>query len=188
MQFHLQHYDLKAAIEIAKGIAETSAYILAAGFFVFKWVSGYQTTNLSLEIKTQRQADRTPNSNTDDLEIVVILTKGDRGSAHIFNIDVLVNGKQQLKLMSGLEHYMVEKPDPRKRLIDFTTKDEKYVSFLNPGERTEVATVCKVLSEAICDIQVVVVGRRKLSRDLKQWRASAISLPDKVASPSSTSY
>jgi|HubBroStandDraft_6_1064221.scaffolds.fasta_scaffold28242_1 hypothetical protein len=176
MQGSVVNNDFKTVVDITKGIAETLAYVLAGGFFLFKWTSGYQTTNLSLEIKCARQADPTSHSNREQLGITVVLTKGDRGSVHIFTVDVSVGG-MRYRLMGGLDHYRVQKANARERTIDFEEKDLRYVSFLNPGERTEIATACSVASGSICDIQVVVVGRRKWSRRLKQWRASAVSLP-----------
>src|SRR3984885_15144323 len=109
MQVNLPNDGFKTAVDITKGIAETLAYVLAGGFFLFKWISGYQTTNLSLEIKCARQAEPNPDSGQDQLEIIVVLTKGDRGSAHIFNVSVSVNGTQHYELMGGLEHYWVRK-------------------------------------------------------------------------------
>ena len=174
---HLCDDQTKAMVDVAKGVAEILAYVLAGGFFVYRWISGYQTTNLSLEIIPTRQAHSDAEAFTDLLKIVVVLTKGDRGSAHIFNIGVIINGGQDVDLISGLEHYWVEKLDARRRAINWKSKDLKYVSFLNPGERTEVAVARDIAKGEIANIEVVVVGRRKWSHDLKQWRASAVSLP-----------
>jgi hypothetical protein len=164
----------KEQVEVAKGVIEALAYVLAGGFFLYKWISGYQTTNLSLEIVPTRQPD--PKSAKDLLKVVLVLTKGDRGSVHIFNIGVTVNN-EHFDLMSGLEHYFVKKPNARDRTVNWDAKDLKYVNFLNPGERTEVAIVCGIDKNEIGHIEIVVVGRRKWSRRLKQWRAAAASLP-----------
>jgi hypothetical protein len=111
----------------------------------------------------------------DRLRIVVGLTKGDRGAAHIFNVGISVND-QRFDLMSGLEHYVVKKPNARDREIDWNAKDLKYVPFLNPGERAELAMPCDIGRNELRGIQVVVVGRRKWSWGLNQWRSSAVSL------------
>jgi hypothetical protein len=98
----------------AKDLTETLTYILAGGYFVFRWVSGYLSTNLSLEIVLYRQSS--PQTQRDVLRVVVILTKGDRGSAHLFNVGVNLDGQWQ-DVIQKLEHYPVKKLDSWRRSI-----------------------------------------------------------------------
>jgi hypothetical protein len=164
----------KLNFEHVRALVETLAYILGGSYFAFQWISGYLATNLSLEIVTSRIGN--PESDRDRLKITLVLTKGDKGSVHLFNIGVRVND-QPYGLMDGIEHYWITETDAGGREIDWGKKDLHYVNLLNPGERTEVSMVCDIDRSQTGDIQAVVVGRRKLSRNVKQWRASAKSLP-----------
>jgi hypothetical protein len=168
-------YDTKTIIDLAKTVLEALAYLLAGGFFLFRWTSGYLTTNLSLDITQSRQ--KSSESGKDRLLITVILTKGDSGSLHLFNIGMAVNGAHS-DLIGQLSHYHVDPLDSWHRSIAWNEeKDERYVNFLNPGEKTQTSGVWDVASNEVAHIEVVVVGRRKWSHNLKQWRASAKSLP-----------
>jgi hypothetical protein len=69
------------------------------------------------------------------LRIGLVLTKGNRGSIHIFNIGVSVNG-ERADLIPELEHFIVKKQDARSRSINWEIKDLKYMNFLSPGERS----------------------------------------------------
>jgi len=152
------------------------AYFAAAGFFVFKWTSGYMSTNLSIEIVCTRKEST---SDTDLLGVVVILSKGDRGSLHIFDVGIKIDG-EVVDVRDQMEPYNVAReeitPEKRRQII-WSSKDNQYYPFLQAGEKTQVALGCEVASKKVSRIEVVVVGRRKLSYRVKQWRASSVSLP-----------
>jgi hypothetical protein len=159
-----------------KKVVEIFAYLAAAGFFLFKWISGYMSTNLSIEIACIRKQATT---DADFIAITVDLSKGDRGSLHIFDVGIRVDGREG-NVRDQLEPYRVVRGDStreKRRTIDWSTKDKTYYPFLQAGEKAQLSWNCTVASKGISKVEVVVVGRRKFSQRVKQWRASAVSLP-----------
>jgi hypothetical protein len=144
--------ELKKAVEMF-------AYLAAAGFFVFKWTSGYMSTNLSIEIVCTRK-ESTPD--TDLLGVVVILSKGDRGSLHIFDVGIRVD-EEEVDVRDQMEPYSVAREEitsEKRRRIIWSSKDNHYYPFLQAGEKTQVALGCEVARKKVSRIDVVVVGRR----------------------------
>jgi len=176
-------------LEDLRKIVEIVAYLTAAGFFLFKWTSGYMSTNLSIEIACSRKRAGT-DTDTDILAVSITLAKGESGSLHIFDVGVAVDGETR-NLRYQLEPYTIRQPSTssngpthdagrdreRRRYVDWSSRDEHYYPFLQPGEKVQMAFDCEVESTGVSRVDVVVVGRRKHSYRIKQWRSSAVSLP-----------
>jgi hypothetical protein len=173
----------KEIVEVTKSIAEIFAYLLAGAFFLYKWISGYLVTNLTVRIACDREKDPTDNA-ADMLAVTLVLLKGERGSLWIYDIGVCNNGcpipemanlRKQLWRLS----YKTDKQEPgspRRILWETRSKSSPFVT-LGPGEETQLASYCKVKRGEICHVDVILTGRRPYSTGICQWRASAISLP-----------
>jgi hypothetical protein len=173
-------------IESTKSIVETLAYLLAALFFLAKWISGYFLTNLSVRISCAREVDPM-DAAKDVLAVTLVLLKGDRGSLRIHDIGVrnndqlipeMANFREQLWRIS----YTTDKREPGKpKKIQWGTrsKSSPFIT-LGAGEETQLASYCKVGRNEICHVYVVLTGRRPLSPSICQWTASCVSFPNKA--------
>jgi len=172
----------KDIADLIKTIVETFAYLLAGLFFIYKWLAGYLTTNLSLRVKCQRARDEVDNTK-DVLAIMLVLSKGDRGSLKIHDIEVRVNGQtvpELAKLREQLWRFSNISPTKQipYRQIKWGQRSSRSPSIsLTPGEETQLASYCKVEHATVCRVEAVILGNRKHSRYLGEWRASAVSFP-----------
>ena len=145
-------------VENIKDIAQIVALLGAGIFFIYKMITGYLRVNLSLAIECQRQ--KSVVGGADDLVVSLKLQKGPTGSVTLHDAQVRVSYEGTVQALS------VSTKSPLLRLV--------------PGEETQLAVACAVPVNAVCLVEVVIVGRRIRSHPFCQWRASSVSLPRAV--------
>jgi hypothetical protein len=164
---------LKVAVEII-------AYISVAIFFLFKAFSGAFYVSLSLALNTDKRKNL--NDKDDVLEIALTLTGGENAMLDIYKIEGKVTsdtfkenfnfeGVECFTLVSGNEGEVV----PSWKIPSKT----KY--RIAPKGITSFSARVNIPKDAICKIEVIVVGRRSnitlRKQAFGQWRASQFSFP-----------
>lgn len=181
--------NLEAASKFAdlRHLAEIFALISAGGFFLYKAISGYLVTNLSLKLSCVRQ--RIPGSKEDYVKATVAMEKGDRGTVKIHDIlgTVCTIGGMKTPIAStnfdflGIDRRSFKEiPFANTHRAEITwNKLSETRPFLNlsPGEKTHVSFVATVPTGEPYVIYVIVLGQRRFSTRMAQWRASAVALP-----------
>ena len=156
--------------------AEFVAYSSAGAFLIYKVLSGYFITDLSMKISCERFT-RAPG--TDYVAVTAILKKGDKGTIRIHDARVRItsDGKvvdeQEMKGVDRLS--FTTDPDDRKR-INFDRLAKKKWLSLPPGDETQFAGLCSAPQEVPCLVEVVILGRKLWGGKVAQWRGSAVSL------------
>jgi hypothetical protein len=169
-------------LQRVKAWTEAPAYALAFLFFLYKLYIGQFTTNLSLKISCKRANSNDPGK--DQLAVVVTVKKGENGLIKplVANVRVLElgsktphDGSLDLKRVgyrrSGVFKIKID-------AIDWNVA-KKHWPLLNfpPGDESQFACYFEVSSAEICQIDVVLMGKRSFKFKTSQWRASDISLP-----------
>jgi len=192
---------IKTMVEAIKGCAEILALLAAALYFFYRLISGYFKINLSLSVIPSRQ--RSPENGKDYLVVLVKLKKGDRGSLTIHDARVNITcedgeqigekkEKEPIELIGAVRSsynettFIVRKKEEgkwvdkavKRKVITFERRsaDAPFIN-LTPGERTIFSCTSKVLSDKVCQIEVAVLGYKRLSWVMGQWKASVVSLP-----------
>ena len=164
----------------AKPYVEMFAYLAAGIFFLYKLLTGYMMTNLSIALTTSRQHS-TPTE--DYLVVSVALTKGDRGTVNLHDCQVKIScsGHCVTKQLIGTdrrdkktEHF--HGSDRSMIIWDARSVRQPFLN-LTPGETSQFATHLEVPANAICEIELAVLAMKVTGFRVGQWRASAISLP-----------
>ena len=166
-----------------KTFFEIAAYLAAAFFFLYKVVSGYLITNMSVRIGCNRQSLE---GTSDLLAVTLTLLKGNLGSVRIHDVVVRSNvcripemtdfRKQLWRL--GYKTNTQEAGHPLKILLDTRSISSPFIN-LGPGEETQFASYSMVPKTEVCHIDAVLVGRRIYGRAVCQWRISTVSFPVK---------
>lgn len=159
---------------------EMFAYLRAGSFFLYKLVSGYLMTNLSVALTTTRQHS-TPER--DHLVVSVALAKGDRGSVKLHDCQVKISwtGHRVIKPLIGTDRRSKKSEhfDGSERSV--VNWDKRSISqpflHLTPGETSHFATYSDVPANAICEVEVAILAMKRSGIRFGQWRASTISLP-----------
>ena len=174
--------DAQKYADIIKNIATALGVVAAAGYFLFKAMSGHEILNLKLSVQTRRQPKE--NSDTDYLAIEAAVAKGDRASVQIHDaqVRVTVRGKSKTLPLEGVERLSIQRTvegEICRQVVLWGTRS-KQATFLSltPGEETEFSCLTEVPRDEPCLVEVVFLGQRPNSVRLGQWRASHISLPN----------
>lgn len=149
-----------------KNIAEAVALVMAALFFLFKLVSGYLVSNLTLSV-TCRRAKHPRNPGQELLAVDLTLTKGDRESALLKKITITVTPQG--------------KAAEAKQLQGLGIKGKSRMIRLAAGEGTQFSEVWFIPRDSVCSVEVAVdarVGFVPVMLPLEaHWKASTVSLP-----------
>jgi hypothetical protein len=165
----------------AKPYVELFAYVAAGGFFLYKLLTGYLMTNLSVSLSCSRQCAK--RNGKDHLIVRVNLSKGERGSVNLHDAQVKVkwNSDAEAKPLIGtdrrsLKTELVGKSE--RRVVDWTKQSASQPFLrLTAGESCQFATYFEVPCFQICEIELAVLGMKQSGFRVGQWRASSISLP-----------
>lgn len=141
------------------------AYSAAALFFLWKFVSGYMVSNLSLDPIVKRQKHTEGN---DYLLIDLKLIKGDRESVVLIAVSLSMKEDTADPININLE-------SP-------TVVSEKRMIRMSPGEITQFSHLFTVAASSCCTIEFHIKGHagifsRAFGRYTGHWKASVISLP-----------
>lgn len=165
-----------------ESIAKTLGFFAAAGFFIYKAISGHLITNMSIKLDFNRQ--RSAKTDTDYLVVSASLSKGDRGSVNLHDAQVRVrydSSKPPAVALIGVErltYRTVKLKNEEQKQIDWDKRSENSPFItLSPGEEAEFACCLEVPIKAVCEVEVVFIGKRLRSTRLGQWRSSGVSLP-----------
>ncbi|GAX59112.1 threonine synthase [Candidatus Scalindua japonica] len=165
--------------EYMKDIVQIFALFSAGGFFLYKLVTGYLITNLSISLECFRSPGK-PDSEKDTLVTIVKFKKGDRGSLELHDAQVKYDmGEDTIEVpLLGLDRrsFLSEticKKD--RKLINWgaRSKSSPFIR-LSPGEETEFSCSCLVPSGQLCQVEVAILGKRTNHSKVGQWRASKV--------------
>jgi hypothetical protein len=168
----------QAAGDAAKVWAEFIAYGSAGVFLIYKILSGYFITDLSLKIGCERLIAQ----DTDDLSVTAYLRKGEKGTIRIHDArarlsDVSGNVLGE-KAMIGVNRLSYKTDASAGMNVTFDRNARTPWLSLPPGDDTQFAVHFRVPSPAMaCVVEVVILGRKLWGGRVAQWRASAISFP-----------
>ena len=169
----------KEIAETTKNFTEALAWACAGGFFLYKAVSGYLISNLSLSVTCQREI---ANAGMDYLVVTASLKKGDRGAVSLHEVIASVfgtDGKHQTKCLSATKRLSSIKlgSDELLQLKDSPAKDVPLLN-LPPNEETMFSAWFEVPSAYPVTAEVTVLGGWHWHGNTRyQWRASTVSLP-----------
>lgn len=171
----------------ARHVAEIIALLSGAAFFAYKAISGYLITNVSIKLRCVRQ--HIPGATDDHLKVTITLEKGDRGTVQIHDVQARVCtaiGKLPPIFETDFDSLGVDRRSFKHKSFGNTERAvinwdrlSQTSPFLNlsPGEKTDFSFLAKVPSGIPCMIYCCVLGRRRGSPRIAQWRASSVSLP-----------
>jgi hypothetical protein len=190
--------------EDIKAIAETFALICAAILFLYKWKEGYDYVNLSLSVSSVRShlsADK------DLLVIRAKLKKGSRASVSIHEAQARLTwdgntdhtpvpfvGIHRLSYKPSEEKPLTYKPSESALMALFSRlgdgpslKERKTINWdkisdtalirLSPNDEAEFSCHRTIPRNAICAVEVAVLGQVRSSSRFSQWKASHVSTP-----------
>ncbi len=170
------------SVENYKNLAEIFAFVAAGLFFIYKFLTGYFVSNLSISISFLRQPK--VKLDTDDLIINATLSKGDRGSINLHDAQVRVKweGGECIEPLIGMDRLSFRTRiignNYKTKFIDWNKRSKKLpILRLTPGEETNFSCYINIPTNATCTIELVVIGKKPVSCLVGQWRASIISLP-----------
>jgi hypothetical protein len=183
----------------AKDLGQIVALFAAAGFFLYKLVSGYLIGNTSLRFTCVRAPSKSQ-PGLDHLGIIAVLKRGAGSTLWLHDARARVTYAQGQTLPDTrtlLEARSVPAAiDTHARLIaaerlsSLTTSggvlrvkfDELSAQspLLNvaPGDEMQFATLYEVDATRPCIVEVAILGRSWATSKRSQWRASDISLPN----------
>jgi hypothetical protein len=179
--FILQKDKIMCMLDIVKTIFEILAYASAAAFFIFKAYSGAFYVSLGLDLNIDKR--KKINEQEDMLIIDLKLMGGENALLDIYKIQAKItyNTFENIFDFEGIERLTV---DNNKQLeivkpwIVYTAAKYR----ISVKEETSFAQKLNVPSNAVCKIEIIVVGSRKkfigAKPTISQWRASKISLPN----------
>jgi hypothetical protein len=176
--------DWKSVTEVLRNLAESLALVAAAGYFVYRWRRGNYTHNSSLSLDLKRQRSRTESK--DDLVITANVRRGENWTVELRDARVQVGWDDQKRSVPlvGIDRRSYglgksQEADIKHEIVDFAKPSEaKPFLQLAPGDETQYSCWVQVPSDAVCSIELVILGKRPTrSGKIAQWRASAISMP-----------
>jgi len=194
--------DTEAAMKRIGDYLQALALLAAGLFFVYKLYTGWLIINLSVGISTTRH----PLDKTKNKELLIVSLSLDKGTNDTlwltkieYKVELLGTGGAPAPPFEPLplpiwsagsgEEVM---PEPHQRyqaqeagLADWSVSPDRGIT-LAPGEKYAYAKAFVVPSGWVCQVEVVVLGKRPLfgERGLGQWRAVAIApplVPEKTA-------
>jgi hypothetical protein len=168
---------LRTVGETAKVWAECIAYGSAGSFLIYKVLSGYFITDLSLKISCERFTS----ADTESLSVTASLKKGEKGTIRIHDARVrltdAVGAALHEKTMIGI-HRLSFNTEASNRLIATFHRDSRTAWLsLPPGDETQFAAHFDVPPGTTCLVEVVILGKKLWGVKAAQWRASAVCFP-----------
>jgi hypothetical protein len=178
--------ETKTIVEVVNLLVQTVALLGAAGYFGYRFITGYFIVNLSLSLSASRR--KSPNPGEDFLSVAVTLTKGDRGSLNLHDAKLRVTweGGEVIHDLPGIDrrNYLGERLGSfERKTINFAER-AAYSPFLRltPGEEAVFSAYVKVPSASVCYAEVIILGERRWGkrrgRRVGQWRSSILSFPE----------
>jgi hypothetical protein len=159
---------LKRNAEAFSHIAQAFAFLSAAGFFMWKWISGYLVANLTVLPEIYR---RRLDVDTDILVTTIHMKKGDRESLLLRKVQVSVT-------CDGCPLVSTELKSP------YVNEKERMIR-LSPNEDAQFDHVARVPARAMCDVEILVTGTSGfISRGSfakGTWKVHKVSLPRESA-------
>jgi hypothetical protein len=166
----------------ASEIAQTLGFAGAAVFFLYKAVSGYLRVNLAMKVNCERQ----PSSDgMDFLAIQVHLKKGQNGTLVMHDLSARVTyGDHKEEVQFDGVRRLARKLEPISRtgraFIDWSMNDDTSPLLkLVPEEEIDLTALHKVPSDAVCLVQVCLVGQALSRPVFGQYKCSTASFPRK---------
>lgn len=167
-------------IENVKTLIEIFAFVSAGLFFSYKFLGGYFTTNLSISLSCLRQPSK--NTGKDYLIVEAKLSKGENGTVSLHDAQVKVDweNSELINPLLGINRksYIsskLGKIDKKSINLHQRSVSSPFIN-LSPGEETSFACYFEIPQEAVCTIELTILGKMKRYA-IGQWKASAISAP-----------
>lgn len=143
----------------AKDWSEAFAWVSAGGLFLYKTVSGYLISNLTLSVSCER---KNAGIGVDFLVVRATLKKGDRGAVALHDATAQVSpaapGETNSKTLAGISRLSSGPSDTRGILkIVNSTSQKKPLLNLPPGEETMFSEYLKIPASEPCIVTVTVL-------------------------------
>jgi hypothetical protein len=174
--------SLKGIAEGVKNVAEALALVCAACFFIYKLIAGYLFTDLSVKVEAGRCRIL---GEYDVLVITATLKKGERGSVQIHDAQVRIsydNVTQDAEIIPMLGFlrlsYGTENLGKKERqFIKWKISETAPLLRIPPNEEAQFSCHTRVHPNAICSMELVVLGREWSGLRVGQWRSSQVCAP-----------
>ena len=164
--------------ETLKVWAEAIAYGSGGLFLIYKILSGYFVTDLSVKVACERFSR---GQDEEELAVTVSLKKGEKGTVRIDDVRFRLVDQAGTQVsehpMRGIDRLSFTTSDLGRMCIAFNRTPEQ-AAWLNlpPGDETQFAGLCRIPADASFLVEVAILGRNLWGRSA-QWRASAVSFP-----------
>jgi hypothetical protein len=164
--------------EVAKVWAECFAYVSGGAFLIYKVLSGYFLTDLSLKISCERFTL----AGVDNLSVTATVKKGDKGAIRIHDARVRITDAVGTilheKALIGTNRLSFNTDDSARMTATFHRDSKTPWLSLPPGDKTQFAAHFDVPLGIACLVEVVILGKKLWwGGKAAQWRASAVSFP-----------
>jgi len=169
-------------LDYLKIIVEIIAYVCAAIFFLFKIFSGAFYVSLSLALNTDKR--KKLNDKDDLLEIALTLTGDENAMLDIHKIEAKIafGTVEEIFSFEGVEWLTLDSCENEVEIVRPWKISPKGKYRIGAKGVTSFSTKSTIPKDAVCKIEVIVVGRRSNltlgKQKFGQWRASQFSLPN----------
>ncbi len=168
-------------------VVQTLALAIAAVVFILRWSSGFFYVNLSLSLSTDRSK---AGEASDYLIVTAFIAKENYAAIELHDAKARVSWHNQsgpnsvVKELVGIYRLITERLNGVVKVTEWKKSRTAPLLQFPPHDRCHFACYFEVPSNAVCTVEVVVIGlkRNAILRRRPQWRVSSISIP--VASPS----
>jgi hypothetical protein len=160
-----------------------AAVLGAAGFFLYKILSGSNNQNLSLVVSCNRTRIGSLESGFDSVAANISIEKGTTAALALEGLEVLFRwgeeptSQRNIEVDIGRLAVQQEGMSPKLRIAWNKPDADRPYLYISPGEKTNFACAINVPSGSTCTVQVAAFGKRRRSTFRAQWRASSIALP-----------
>lgn len=169
-----------SSTENIKNIAETIAIFAAAGYFLYKALTGWLVANLEISIET----DRHSTDKKDLLAFKINLKKGSIDTlqikdikARIYTINMVTQQIEEIIQEFDFSEIERLKVDNKGKILWGSTI-KKNVS-LSPNESFHLGRYCEVTKGQPVIVEAVLFGDRTFWKKGFQWKATVVSMPPK---------
>jgi len=164
----------------ANDIAQALGFLAAGCFFIYKGISGYLRVNLSIKVSCDR---RPSNDGTDFLAVQAHLKKGPNGTIAMHDVSARIaygDHSDEVRFDGVMRSsWQTERiSNTNRAILDWKTSSaHSPLLKLVPDEEIELTALHKVPNNAVCQVQVGLIGQRLRSPVFAQWKCSAVSFP-----------
>jgi hypothetical protein len=176
--------------EIVKNYATAVGVVATGLYFALRLRLGYFIQNLTLEVDLSRSPNPVVATN-DFVAAKISITKGDRNTTRLYSLELYVSWpgckKAEYRRVATIQRLAFDYLKGPATHIHFgEVHSTNPLLNVTPGESIVMAEIFEVPTDVPCTVEAILIGKKKGgSKHWGQWRASAVSAPRTVPSPSS---